>query len=43
MPFLQMLHDQGVRTADLWLKEQGAHLGVKSTLDPMPVFFSERM
>lgn len=43
MPFLQMLHDRGVETADLWLREQGAHLGVKSTLDPMPVFFPDQV
>lgn len=42
MPFLQMLHDQGLETADRWLKEQGANLGVKSTLDLMPVFFAEQ-
>lgn len=42
MPFLQMLHDQGVETADRWLKEQGAHIGVKSTLDPVPVFFPDQ-
>ncbi|WP_229491522.1 patatin-like phospholipase family protein [Massilia sp. HP4] len=43
MPFLQMLHDQGVSTADRWLKEHGASLGVRSTLDPMPVFFSDAL
>jgi len=43
MPFLQMLHDQGVETADRWLKEQGAHLGIKSTLNLMPVFFPEQI
>ena len=42
MPFLQMLHDQGLETADRWLKEQGANLGVRSTLDLMPVFFAEQ-
>lgn len=43
MPFLQMLHDHGVNTANRWLKEQGAHLGVKSTLDLMPVFFPDQI
>lgn len=43
MPFLQMLHDQGVETADRWHKEQGANLGVKSTLDLMPVFFPDQV
>jgi len=43
MPFLQMLHDRGVETADRWLREQGANLGVKSTLDPMPVFFPDQV
>jgi len=43
MPFLQMLHDQGVETADRWLTEQGANLGVKSTLDLMPVFFPDQV
>lgn len=42
MPFLQMLHDQGFEAADRWLKEQGAHVGVKSTLDIQPVFFSDK-
>lgn len=41
MPFLQKLHDLGVAAAELWLKEQGASIGVKSTLDPMPVFFAD--
>jgi len=43
MPFLQMLHDQGVETADRWLREQGANLGVRSTLDLMPVFFPDQV
>jgi len=30
-----------VASADSWLKENGVHLGAKSTLDPMPVFFSD--
>jgi NTE family protein len=41
MPFLQMLHDHGVQMADRWLREQGANIGVRSTLDPLPVFFPE--
>jgi len=41
MPFLQHLHDLGVASADTWLRENGAHLGVKSTLDPMPVFYPD--
>jgi len=41
MPFLQHLHDLGMASADTWLTENGAHLGVKSTLDPMPVFYSD--
>ncbi len=43
MSFLQMLHDQGVQSAERWLKEQGAQIGVKSTLDLMPVFFPDQM
>lgn len=43
MPFLQMLHDQGVQSAERWLKEQGAQIGVRSTLDLMPVFFPDQM
>jgi len=43
MPFLHMLHDQGVETAERWLSEQRANLGVKSTLDPMPVFFPDQV
>lgn len=43
MPFLQTLHDLGVASAERWLKEQGAYLGVKSTLDPMPVYFADLM
>jgi len=42
MPFLQHLHDLGVASADTWLKENGAHLGVRSTLDPIPVFYADR-
>lgn len=43
MPFLQMLHDQGVQSAERWLREQGAQIGVKSTLDLMPVFFPDQV
>ena len=43
MPFLQMLHDQGVQSAEHWLKEQGGNIGVKSTLDLRPVFFPEQV
>ena len=41
LPFLQTLHDLGVASADAWLRQQGAHIGVKSTLDPMPVFYAD--
>jgi len=34
-------HDLDVASADSWLKENGVHLSAKSTLDPMPVFFSD--
>jgi len=43
MPFLQMLHDQGVAAADAWLHEHGDSLGVKSTLDIQPVFFPDQI
>lgn len=41
MPFLQKLHDLGVASTERWLREQGARIGVASTLDPMPVFFPD--
>jgi len=43
MPFLQKLHDHGVAAADRWLRENGQHIGHKSTLDVMPVFFPDKM
>ena len=41
--FLQLLHDLGVSTAETWLREHAQHLGVRSTLDPMPVYFPDRL
>ncbi|MEH6434471.1 patatin-like phospholipase family protein [Massilia sp. DD77] len=40
--FLQLLHDLGVATAETWLREHAQHLGVRSTLDPAPVYFADR-
>ena len=40
--FLQLLHDLGVSTAETWLREHAQHLGVRSTLDPTPVYFADR-
>lgn len=42
MGFLQLLHDQGVAAADTWLREHWENVGVRSTLDPSPVFFAEQ-
>ena len=42
LPFLQYLHDQGVQAADAWLREHGADVGLRSTLDNLPVFFADR-
>jgi len=42
MPFLQMLHDQGVQSAERWLDRHRGDIGVRSTLDPMPVFYPDQ-
>lgn len=42
MPFLQTLHDQGVQSAERWLDQHRTDIGVRSTLDPTPVFFSDQ-
>lgn len=36
--FLTHLHDVGLAAADRWLRESFQHLGVRSTLDPNPIF-----
>lgn len=41
--FLQLLHDQGVAAAEGWLAAHDADIGVRSTLDLRPVFFSDRV
>ncbi|WP_020653423.1 patatin-like phospholipase family protein [Massilia niastensis] len=41
--FLQKLHDLGVETAENWLREHGDQIGVRSTLDPMPVYFPDKV
>jgi len=43
MPFLQLLHDQGVASAERWLAAHRDDVGVKSTLDLGPVFFSDHV
>ena len=42
MPFLQLLHDQGVAAAEAWLRHNWSNVGVQSTLDPSPVFFADQ-
>jgi NTE family protein len=41
LPFLLHLHDLGVKAADEWLRKHGHSLGLRSTLDPAPVFYSD--
>jgi NTE family protein len=41
LPFLLHLHDLGVKAADEWLRKHGHSLGLHSTLDPAPVFYSD--
>ncbi|TWI67379.1 NTE family protein [Pseudoduganella lurida] len=42
MAFLQHLHDAGVAAAETWLQEHGANLGVRTTVDKVPVFYPDR-
>lgn len=39
--FLQHLHDCGVQAADAWLRAHRGDVGVRSTLDPHPVFYAD--
>ena len=42
-PFLLHLRDLGIATAQRWLDEHFGHIGVMSTLDPVPVYEPERL
>ncbi|OON62923.1 hypothetical protein B0920_05710 [Massilia sp. KIM] len=42
MGFLQRLHDLGVETAQAWLRAHAQDLGVRTTLDPTPVYFADK-
>lgn len=42
-PFLLHLRDLGIATAQRWLDAHFGHIGVMSTLDPVPVYEPERM
>lgn len=39
--FLNSLHAMGVKAAEQWLRDHAGDVGVRSTLDPSPVFFSD--
>lgn len=39
--FLSHLHDLGFAAADKWLANHFSHIGVKSTLEPDPIFHAE--
>jgi NTE family protein len=41
LAFLHHLHDRGVQAAETWLREHGSSVGVRSTMDPTPVFFAD--
>lgn len=41
LTFLTRLHDMGVKAADEWLRLHGGHVGVRSTMNTAPVFFSD--
>ena len=41
--FLQHLHDRGVEAAERWLAEHGGSVGLRSTFDPEPVHYPDRM
>ncbi len=36
--FLQLLHDRGVKAAEAWLAAHFDDIGLRTTLDPEPVF-----
>lgn len=42
-PFLLHLRELGIATAQRWLDEHFGHIGVMSTLDPVPVYEPERL
>jgi NTE family protein len=41
MAFLTHLHDLGVAAAERWLTQNVDHVGVRSTLDPDPIYHAE--